>query len=670
MTLNYIDWTIVGVVLIAVTLIAIISKCYTKSVADFLSANRSGGRYLLAVAEGFAVMGAIGFVGVWEMYYEAGFTPEWWSSMMIPGGIIITVTGYIIYRYRETKAMTLAEFFEMRYSKKFRIFAGILCFTSGILNFGIFPGIGARFFIYFAGLPETLSFGSFCISTFPTVMAFLLLLSVFYVWMGGQVGVIITDFFSGLFSNIIYLVIVVVAAFMINWSQIGDALATAPQGQSMINPFDGGEIKNFSVWYFLIATIGAFYSFMSWQGAQGFNCSAKSPHEAKMARIVGIWRFHPQTLVMLMVPIIVYTIMHLIDFSSIASSANEVLDQISSKTIKSQMTVPVVISKFLPVGIKGALFALMLAAFIGNIDTYLHSWGSIFIQDVVMPFRKTSFTQNQHLWLLRLSTCGVAVFVFFFSLLYEPTEAILMFFALTGAIFIGGSGAVIIGGLYWKMGTTRGAWAAMIIGSCLAFATFILRYIWPATYGTDFPINSQWIYGITMFCSASFYIIFSLLENRVFNLEKMLHRGIYALKQSPEEQKQSDDFNNSQNTIIGLIFRRLGLSKEFTRWDRIIFYATITWSLTWLVVFLIGTGCYFLNVIPSDFWMKFWKIKVMIVFILGLVSTIWIGIGGLKDLKFMLKSLRTTRRDEKDDGMIRNETVGDENVVNNDIVVN
>ena len=37
-----------------------------------------------------------------------------------------------------------------------------------------------------------------------------------------------------------------------------------------------------------------------------------------------------------------------------------------------------------------------------------------------------------------------------------------MFLALTGAIFVGGAGSAIIGGLYWKRGTTAAAWTAMV----------------------------------------------------------------------------------------------------------------------------------------------------------------------------------------------------------------
>ena len=85
----------------------------------------------------------------------------------------------------------MAQFLEMRYSKKFRIFAGVLAFLSGIINFGIFPAVGARFFVYYLALPQTFPLLGIHVSTFAALMVFLLGLAMFFVFVGRS------DFYYG-----------------------------------------------------------------------------------------------------------------------------------------------------------------------------------------------------------------------------------------------------------------------------------------------------------------------------------------------------------------------------------------------------------------------------------------------------------------------------------------
>ena len=166
-----------------------------------------------------------------------------------------------------------------------------------------------------------------------------------------------------------------------------------------------------------------------------------------------------------------------------------------------------------------------------------------------MPFRKKPFTPKQHIFWLRASVLLVAVFIFMFSLVYKQTQNIYMFFALTGTIFLGGAGSCIVGGLYWKKGTTRGAYGALITGATLAVTTFIVRRYWNSWYGHDFPINSQIMYFLSMISSITVYIVLSLLENKTFNIDRMLHRGKYAAEDDTERmlRKEQHPFQSQHN---------------------------------------------------------------------------------------------------------------------------
>ena len=143
--------------------------------------------------------------------------------------------------------MTLAEFFERRYNKKFRIFSGFIAFVSGIVNFGIFPAVGARFFLNYLGLPESVAFAGFDIPTFALLMLFLLSTSLYFVFSGGHVAVTIADFIQGVFSNFVFIWMILFFLFNVSWDQIFYSLNQAPENASLVNPFKTSQVEDFNL---------------------------------------------------------------------------------------------------------------------------------------------------------------------------------------------------------------------------------------------------------------------------------------------------------------------------------------------------------------------------------------------------------------------------------------
>ncbi len=681
MNMHWIDWAILGGVLVFILGTAIQTRRHMKSVADFLAANRTAGRYLLCIASGIAGLGAISVVAQFEMYYEAGFTAAWWMIIVTPLALLMALSGWVTYRYRETRVMTLAQFFEVRYSKNFRIFAGIVLWVSGIVNFGIFPAVGARFFIYFCGLPETLDLLGMAIPMFPFVMIVLLSLSLLLVFVGGQIAVMITDFFQGMLTNVVFLVILVALFWIFDWSTMIETLKTAPAEASLVHPFHTGELAGFNIWYFLIQAFVMLYGYRAWQGSQAYNFSARTAHEAKMAGILGEWRGLVMVLLLMMLPIGAYTVMHNPAFAEMAGRVNETLAAIENEAIRTQMTVPLALAEALPVGVVGLLCAVMLAAFVSTHDTYLHSWGSIFVQDVILPFRKKPFTPRQHLWLLRLSILFVAVFIFTWSMLFKQTEYILMFFALTGAIWLGGAGAIIIGGLYWKRGSTVGAWAALTTGAVVGITGIIMQQIWEPhlypwmeqnapqlidglTYVIEgvsngvwginwklepdkFPIDGQWINFFAMLSAIVVYITCSVIDSMVFrkppfDMDMLLHRGKYTVK--------GDHVGGIVAPVTG--WRAVLPTSEYTFGDKIIYFGNLAWTFGWFAIFIVLTVYNLRFDMSVDGWATFWWYKVVITVVIGVGTTIWFFIGGIYDIRALFRILRELKRNIRDDGRV------------------
>jgi SSS family solute:Na+ symporter len=634
-----VDWAILLGVLFLMIAGVVASRRYMRSVADFLAAGRTAGRYLLTVSQGMAALGAISVVGFLEQNYVAGFALTWWGFTTAVVVLILTVTGFVIYRFRQTRCLTLAEFLERRYSRRFRVFMGLLAFLAGIVNFGIFPAVGARFFIAFVGLPQHFDVAGIAIGTFSLLMLLLLSIALFFVFSGGQIAVIVADFIQGTFVNLVFVLTIGFLIITVDWTQIFEALSQAPERASLINPFKTSQVEDFNFWYFLIGTIGVIYVVMSWQGTQAYNASARSAHEAKMGAVLTNWRGIPQVLFLLVVPVVAYTVLHHPDFATNAAQVDQLLNAAESDTLRNQLRVPTVLTTLLPVGLMGAFGAVMLAAFISTHDTYLHSWGSIFIQDVIMPFRKTPYTPEQHLRVLRRSIFGVAVFIFFFSLLFQQSQYIAMFFAITGAIFAGGSGSVLIGGLYWKHGTTTAAWSAMIVGSSIAVGGIAVHQI-----VDDFFINGQMFWGIAMGASALTYVLVSVLGKRsVCDLDRVLHRGSYAIG----EETKIVEAEPSRGLKV------LGMGREFTRGDRIIYGATYAMTGIWTVLFIVGTVYNLTHEVSDEAWGLFWRTYVYVQLALAVFVLLWFTVGGIVDVKAMLRRLDVMERDDSDDGKVR-----------------
>ena len=655
MNFTWLDWTILGVSLGLLMLFSLKTFGYVRGVADFLSSSRSARRYLLSIAINMTGIGAISLVANFQMFAEGGWPVQWWSLMSLPVSTVIILTGWIYYRFRETRCMTMAQFLEVRYSKSFRVYAGVIFWLSGIVNFGIFPAVASHFFVYFLGLPPEFHCLGHAIPTFAPIMIITLGMALLYTCLGGQITVMAIDCAQGIFCGVAFVIVSAVLLVMFPWGDITEAMKMAPPDASLLNPFQTSKTPDFNLWFFLIGIFTSFYGYMSFQGSQGYFSSALNPHEQKMGSIIGFWRAIPTNLMSMLLPICAITFLALPKFAGAAGPAHETLQGISNEALRAQMRIPVALGLFLPIGIKGLFCVIMIFFLITTQDTYLHSWGSIFIQDVVLPFRKKPLRPAAQLNLLRVSIVGVAVFAFLFSLFYEQREQIIMFMMITGAIGAG-AGSCIIGGLYSKRGTSTAAWVVMTLGLTLAVGRLVLQQIGPLfndvsgrgaflqimdwVNARNSAILTFWIM-ITCVCT---YIVVSLLTCRTpFNLDRMLHRGKYAI---------AGEHVEARDAAKSLWWKLLGITKEFTLGDRVIASSTMIWNFGWFAVFIVGTVTNVLVGTSADAWAGFWKFWTWTYLVLGVPITIWLTFGGIRDLQRLFVRLRTVERDERDDGRV------------------
>jgi SSS family solute:Na+ symporter len=647
------DWLIMLFPLLICGFIAVYSRRYVRGVADFMAGGRNAGRFLISTARAEQGAGAVVLVATFQTFYVAGFTQTWWYQFSVPVGLLVAISGFVIYRYRQTRAMTLAQFFEMRYSRNFRMFTGAMGFFAGIVNFGVIPVIGARFMVFFLELPQQVMIFHHPVATYLVLMAVFLALCTVMTTTGGQVSVLLTDCVSGMITQLFYVLIAVILVIVFfKWSDTRAMLLDTPKGHSLVNPFDSFGLKDFNIWYQIMGVYLGVYGTMAWQNTHAFNSSAASPHESRMGGILGRWRGFAGSV---MVTLLAVCAMTYLKSSSGGVSVAAALNKISDPSTRDQMRLPIALSQLLPVGVKGALLAICLLGIISGDGIHLHSWGTILVQDVILPLRKKPLSTRQHLIILRLGVLGVALWAFLFGALFPQTKYVQMWWAITTAIFVGGAGSAIIGGLYWSRGTTAGAWAGMLVGSILSLAGIGVDYYSRTVLKHDFIFNGQEMFMAATVAATIAYVVVSLLTCRQpHNMDQLLHRGAFA-----DISEEPAGSTPSEKTRVGWLYRLVGIDEQFSLSDRWITLSIFWWSILWVVVFaVVSIACLLLHrgLDPSSngAWATYWLwTSIYLPLGIGVVTTVWFTIGCWADIREFTNRLRQERVNPQDDGSVK-----------------
>ena len=745
--MTWYDWLIIVIPVLFVFYMGIYTRRYLRDVTAFLSAGRVCGRYVISVGNIASALSIIGLLAYVEIHYKTGFALSFWSSITMPISVLLGLYGYCTYRFRETKAQSIGQFFEMRYSRKFRVFAAGLRSLSEMLANMIMPALAARFFMYFLDLPKKFMLAGIEFSTFNTIMVVVLIAAISIICMGGSLAIIVTDTIQGF---ICYPLMALFAVFILckfSWSnEIMPVLSNRVAGENFLNPYDISRLRDFNYFALLVSVFALFMHRSSWTGAGGRSSAAKTPHEQKMAALLGTWKNAMHNVFYVLLAVALLAFMNHASFAPQASRIrvklteqiandivtdpavrqkiiadvssmgpqtsdkplsekvnidtrylNKIREDLSAvknrsqgkrnslfqqfRTLYHQQMLPVTLRNMLPAGMLGLFCLLMILAMVSTDDSRIFSATITLSQDVILPFIKKDLTQRQHMWLLRFVAIGIGVFFYLGSSYMAQLDYIQMYMTLVTSMWLGGCGPVIVFGLYSRFGTTLGAWASLLSGMIMASAGVLIQrnwadYVYPWLAGNDLadsvgifletvskpfnpivvwkmdavkcPINSYEWYFITMIVSLILYIGFSRLSMKEpFNLDRMLHRGKYALD---GERKIT-----SRWTWRNLYNKLIGITPEYSFWDKVIAWSYFGYSMVYrffgsFVVVLIWN--------LFDPWpLKWWGYYFLVVFLIvpGIMAAftgVWFGICGTLDLRSMFRALETRITNPLDNGRV------------------
>lgn len=336
--MTWIDWCITIIPMAALIWMAFYSRRYARGVVDYLAAGRIAGRYVISVGDLTAGLSVITLVAGCEQNYQTGFAVGFWGAITAPVGVFIALTGYCMYRWRETRCLSMGQFLEMRYgSKFFRVFCATLRTIAEMVTNAIGPAIATNFFIYYLGLPHKIMICGVNLPCYAIIVALCLILALLFILPGGRISLLITDCVQGLLCYPVFVVIVGYIILNFSWTyDIAPVMWNRVPGQSFMNPYDVSELRDFNIFALIVSLCGSVLNRAGWIG-NDTSGAAKTPHEQKMAGVLGSWRNGFSWMMILLLAIVVIVFMtspHFVGKNRFNTNSTEVRQELSAKVLE------------------------------------------------------------------------------------------------------------------------------------------------------------------------------------------------------------------------------------------------------------------------------------------------------------------------------------------------
>jgi len=452
------DWLIVLAYVFGATVAGLLCRKYIHGIADFIVAGRTLGVFLGVATLAGTELGLVTVVYWAEQGYTNGFSALILGVLAGGSLLFVGLTGFLVKGLRASGAMTLAEYYQMRYSQNVRLLGGLIIAVAGILNMGVFLKAGALFLRHVMNLPDTLHLSlaeagsTVWAANLPMVNVLMTVLLVFvllYTLAGGMVSVVLTDYFQFLVLSV-----GIAGATWYAWTRGGfesfeqlTEIVREQRGAAGFSP-----ILAFGVVWILWQTLH-WLGTSTWQTYALRTTSVDSPRTAKtMYALTGLIFFARAAIPML------WGIAALAFFATSGRLGE----------VPSLEAMPAFMGQILPVGLAGLLVAGMLAAFMSTHDSYLLAWSAVLTQDVVGPCAEKlgrPLSARTRIWLTRMFIILIGLFLLVWGLWYQLPGTMWSYLAITGTIYISGAATILGFGLYWRRANIVGAYAALICGA-------------------------------------------------------------------------------------------------------------------------------------------------------------------------------------------------------------
>ncbi|MDB4859694.1 sodium:solute symporter family protein [Candidatus Marinimicrobia bacterium] len=439
--MHLIDFIIIGLYLTLIFCVGIFTRKYIKDFSDFMIANRS-------VSLSLGVVTMLGTeLGLITVMYNAqtGINGLFSSFHIGLAAFIVTLliglTGFVVVKLRKLRVKSIPEYYSIRFGPNTRIIGAILLSLGGILNMGLFLKVGAIFIQSIFGISNN--------DNLLTIIMFILLVLVLvYTVSGGMISVIVTDYIQYVILSIGFMFCVFYSIKTLGWNNLFESLEFIV--------LQNNENYNIDKIYNPIDRMGGFY--ISWQVVLGFVSAVIWPtsitrvlsiESSTLVKKQYIWSSF-SFLIRFIIPCFLGICAYVYFNGNIGSQSLSLM--------------PMFLAEILPVGVLGIVIAGMLAAFMSTHDSYLLCWSSIITNDIIEPLSNKKLSSDFKIFITRIIILILGIYIFYWGMFYEGSDAIWDYLGITGAIYFTGAISVVVLGLYWKKASSSGAVLSLLGG--------------------------------------------------------------------------------------------------------------------------------------------------------------------------------------------------------------
>jgi len=439
--IKLIDWAVVVVYLIGITIIGIWAAKKVKSAASFFIGDRKFGKWMMLFFMFGAGTHSDQAVSVAAKTYRAGASGIWYQWLWLFATPFYWIIAPI---FRRMRAVTTGDYYEIRYDKSVSVLFAIMAVLQVMISIGLMlKGSGAMITAVSGG------------SINPTLAVLAMtIMFVIYGMAGGMSAAIITNFIQGILTIILSFLILPFAMAKVNGiTGLRDVLNPA-----MLEIVAPGEIT-----IFFIAVV-SFNALIGWvtQPHSMANCAAgKTEMEGRVGVTFGMFTKRICTIAWM-----------LTGLCAIAMYAKQEIDV---DHVYGQMAYEL-LPEISP-GLIGLFIACMLAAVMSSCDSLMVAGAGLFTENFYKKALVVGKNDKHCVFVGRIASAILVAVGIFFAFSWESVVNGLEIFWKIAAMM----GIAFWAGLFWRRATVAGAWAgtlgsftALVFTSSFTFGGFVL----------------------------------------------------------------------------------------------------------------------------------------------------------------------------------------------------